>query len=255
MIKRINKANSKCLIFFNPVCTDRTFWESAIPAEILEAYEIILIDYPGYNSDFKKVESYQELAEYYHDELLSKIEKPMHLIGYSYGGILVQHLLNNKYNNLKSAVLVGCSNELKYRDKELLSVLKEILKSDMLLFCRAMSLLTQGVDSMNTRPLMAIQQYSHLKMSIADKAVIQQQIDHMLKLKQVNVRRQSTPVLFVYGDNDRLIDKDLLPAYKKSFASLRVVNLKGEDHMIDLEKVFTSIGQFLKLNYDSQTTA
>lgn len=71
MIERINIDKPECLVFFNPMSSDICFWKNSIPQELINNYEIIFIDYPGYNSPMEQLNSFNDLATYYHKLLLS----------------------------------------------------------------------------------------------------------------------------------------------------------------------------------------
>jgi len=246
MIERINKNQEECLIFFNPMSSDLCFWKNVIPQELKKEYEVIFVDYPGYNSPFIPFKSFEELSDYYHYELLSNIDKPMHLIGYSYGGLLVQHLLNNKYANLKTVTLIGCSNKLAVRDKEIVSILKSIVANDLYLFSRALSIFSHKPEDIDANPLIGLKKFSNLKLTVKDHLPILQQLNHILKIKEIEVRKQSTNALLIYGEHDRLIDLSTISRFKGFLDNLEIRELTNESHIISLEKVFVLITKFLK---------
>lgn len=245
MIERINTDKPECLIFFNPMSSDICFWKNSIPQELINNYEVIFVDYPGYNSPIKQLKSFNDLATYYHNLLLCKITKPMHLIGYSYGGLLIQHLLNNKYQHLKSITLVACSNKLAIRDKEIVSILKNVIVNDLYLFSRLLTLFSHKPEEINNNPLIGLQKFSNLKITTKSYKPILQQLNHVLQLKEVDIRKQSTKSILIYGEDDRLIDMTTINRFQKSLNNITIVKLNDESHIIEINKVFKHIINFL----------
>ena len=246
MIQRINKGNPESLLFFNPMSCDINFWKKTIPSELINNYDVLLINYPGYSSPFIPFPSFQDLADYYHKKVLSKLDKPMHLIGYSYGGLLVQHLLNNHYDNLESVTLIGCSNKLAVRDREIVSIFKNIVTKDLYLFSRILSILSHNPEEIEQNPLIGLQKFSNLKLTVEDYQPILQQLNHILKVKEIEVRDQQVPAMLIYGDQDRLIETSTINRFKEFLEHLEIVKLKGESHILDMENVFHHIVKFLK---------
>ncbi|WP_143304662.1 alpha/beta fold hydrolase [Chitinophaga vietnamensis] len=247
MIQHINKHHSECLVFFNPLCSDNCFWKKNIPEELVERFEVILFDYPGYHSPFVKLNNFSEVAGYVRRELLGKINKPMHLIGYSYGGLLIQHLLRDTYDNLASVILVACANKLAARDKEILSVLKGLAENDLYLFCRALTLFSHKPAEVNNNPLMGLQKFSNLKLSVTDSQAIVQQINHILQLSSIQLPKQTTNTLLIYGEEDRLIDTTTISQFRSYFENFSMVEMPGESHIVDQDQLFHHVTEFLKL--------
>ncbi|HEU4552198.1 MAG TPA: alpha/beta fold hydrolase [Chitinophaga sp.] len=246
MVQSINKSAAECLVFFNPLSSDSRFWKSTIPKRLLNRFEVVFYEYPGYNSPFIKLNSFNELALYVNDQVLNKIEKPVHLIGYSYGGLLVQHLLNLKPHNVKSAILVACANKILPRDKEILSVLKKLSEIDMYLFCRVLTLLSHGYADINRNPLLGLQKFSNLRLTIPDSMPVLQQINHILHTSTITIQQQATSILLLYGSEDRMIDTDTLNSFNEHLENLCCKKLHGEAHMMNPVKMFYHINQFLK---------
>lgn len=238
LTEHINKHHAECLVFFNPIGCDRGFWKNSLQPNILDKYEILLIDYPGYNSIFEKLSSFQELADYIHYNLLSKITKPFHMIGYSYGGFLLQHLLNNNYKTLKSATLIACVNKLGARDKEIVAVLKEVAQKDLYLFCRILTLFSNNPKEFKTNPLMGLQKFSNIKLSLTHAESLLQQLMHVLKYKQIEIREQKTPIKLIFGKDDKLIDVSQIEQFTKYFDNIEVFGLENESHIINMNKVY-----------------
>jgi|GEM_PF-1872554 len=246
MVQSINKSAEECLVFFNPLSSDSRFWRNTIPERLLNRFEVIFYEYPGYNSPFIRLNSFNELASYVNDQILDKIEKPIHLIGYSYGGLLVQHLLNLQPHNLKSAILIACANKILPRDKEILSVLKKLSEIDMYLFCRVLTLFSHGYADINSNPLLGLQKFSNLKLAIPDSIPILQQINHILRTSNIAIQKQATRTLLLYGSDDRVIDAETLDCFNEYLENLSLKKLQGEAHIINPRKMYYHINQFLK---------
>lgn len=246
MVQSINKNADEALVFFNPMSSDSRFWTTNIPQRLLDKFEVVFYEYPGYNTPFLKMDTFNELAQYVNQEILEKIEKPIHLVGYSYGGLLVQHLLNMQLRNVKSAILIACANQILPRDKELLSVLKKVSDIDMYLFCRVLSLFSHGYADFNNNPLLGLQKFSNLKLSIPDKGPIIQQINHIIRTSKIDIAKQPTRTLLLYGSEDRMIDAETLDSLNEHLENLSLKKLYGEAHIINPTKMFYHINQFLK---------
>jgi pimeloyl-ACP methyl ester carboxylesterase len=244
-IIKINKHNTESLVFLNPMASDSCFWKNNLPDELANKYEIIFINYSGYNSPFVELQSFQDLSNYVHTEVLSKLKKPFHLIGYSYGGFLAQHLLKNNYSNLKSTILIGCSYKLTPKDKETASVLKNIIEQDLYLFCRTLTLLSHSPEDLNKNPLMGLQKFSNLKLAIERKESIIQQLDHILKLKEIQHTIHLGKSMVLYGENDKMIDTATIETFNNFFKDLEIIRLPNESHMIDSDIMYYHITQFL----------
>ncbi|YAR63596.1 alpha/beta fold hydrolase [Bacillus cytotoxicus] len=75
-------------------------------------FEIILIDYPGFqNTEYHYVSSIQELTQLVTNTINELDEKPLHLIGYSFGGYVAQNLVMNSNLNVKTLTLIGSSKK------------------------------------------------------------------------------------------------------------------------------------------------
>lgn len=246
MIERINIDKPECIVFFNPMSSDIGFWKNNIPSELINNYEIIFIDYPGYNSQMEVIKSFDDLATYYHELLLSKITKPMHLIGYSYGGLLIQHLIKIKYYNLRSIILVACSNKLAPRDKEIVSILKNVIVKDLYVFSRLLSLFSHKPNEINENPLIGLQKFSNIRITTKNIDPILQQLNHVLQLKEINIRKQTAKSLLIYGEEDHLIDVTTLDSFQNLLKNITIIKLNNESHIIEINKVFDQIIKFLK---------
>jgi pimeloyl-ACP methyl ester carboxylesterase len=245
---KINTHNKEVIVFFNPLGTDSNFWKNIIPQELINSYDILLIDYPGYNSEFTQHASMQKLADEIHQTFILKITKPMHFFGYSYGGMVVQLLMNNQYENLRSVVLIASSNSPTHRDLEIVSVLKGILQHDMYLFCRALNIFSQSPESINENQLMPLQMFSNLKVTTSGIDPVLQQINHILKIKKIEIRKQATPVLIIFGENDRLLEASAIKDFSLFFDNLKILKLSNAYHIINLESVADKVTDFLKSN-------
>jgi hypothetical protein len=142
---------------------------------------------------------------------------------------------------------VACANRLTPRDKEILSVLKNLAERDLYLFCRALTLFSHKPEEVNGNPLMGLQKFSNMKLSVSGNDPILQQINHILQVSQIHIPEQQTNTLLVYGAEDRLIDLDTLDQFHSCFENLRLVKLEGESHIVDPDKLFYHITEFLKL--------
>lgn len=242
---RLNKHNPECLIFFNPMASDTCFWKNNLPDHLATKYEIIFIDYPGYNSPLVSLPSFQDMANYIHDQILSTLNKPFYLIGYSYGGLLVQFLLKNNYSQHKGTVLVGCSYKLTPKDKETTSILGKIIETDVYLFCRVLTLFSHNPEEINSNPLIGLQKFSNLKLTVNNSNPIIQQINHIKKMKEIKHDTRLEKTLIVYGENDKMIDTSTLEAFRENFKNLKIVQLKNEYHMINTELIYLEITNFL----------
>ncbi len=246
-IERINSDKSESLLFFCPMCSDTYFWKNYIPEELMNNYEIIFVNYPGYGcSPMREFASMRELANYYRTTILNKNKKPMHIIGYSYGGMLIQYLLETEYEYLESVILIACSNWLTLRDKEIVSVLKEIIVNDLYLFARTLSLFSHKAPDINKNPLIALQKFSNLKIATKDSSPILQQLNHILKQDGASVRKKEEKALFIYGKEDQLIDKKTLNEFREIYSNIDIEELENEAHIIDIDKIFKYIIKFLK---------
>ena len=246
MIEQIDSDKEECLVFFNPMGSSIHFWKRDFPQKLINNYEVIFVDYPGYNSQYIPIKSFDELASFYDKKLLSIIQKPMHFIGYSYGGLLILHLLNNKYQNLKSATLISCSNKLTIRDKEVVSVMKKIISYDMHLFSRTLSLFSHKPEQINNNPLIGLQTFSNLKLTIKDNRPVVQQLNHLLQMGEIKVKNQTVKSMLIYGEEDRLIDTSTLNRFNSFFKNLEIKKLENESHIIDTKKIFNHIIEFIK---------
>ena len=170
----------------------------------------------------------------------------MHLIGYSYGGFFIQHLLNKKYDNLKSVTLISCSNRLLPRNKEIMSVMKKIISYDMHLFSRVLLLFSNKPEEINQNPLIGLQTFSSLRLIVKDKRSIMQQLNHLSKMKEVKVPNQKIKSILIYGENDPLVDTSTLDESNPFFKDIKIVKLENESHMIDKAKLFRHIIEFIK---------
>jgi pimeloyl-ACP methyl ester carboxylesterase len=247
----INSHNEEVIVFLNPMGTDINFWKNCIPEDLINLYHILLIDYPGFNSEFIQYGRMQGLADAIHTEVISKITKPMHFFGYSYGGMLTQLLLNNIYENLLSVILVASSNNLTPRDKEIVTVLRDIISVDMYLFCRALTVFSQPPAAINENPLLFLQSFSNIKTATQTSKPLIQQMNHILNTKKIDIRNQQTPALVIFGESDKLLECFNISDFSSSLYNLKILRVKDQYHILDLDVLNNDIVEFLKSNsYD-----
>ncbi|QDP85575.1 alpha/beta hydrolase [Chryseobacterium sp. SNU WT5] len=238
----LNSYNDEAIVFLNPMGSDTRFWKKNFPDEILENYEVIFIDYPGYNSKFFKYKNFAEQAVDLCDNVLCKIKKPLHLIGYSYGGFLAQYIVNQNLENIKSMILIGSSYKLNPINIEINSVLKSVAKENLLLFCRSLSIISHEADEINSNPLMGLQKFANLKLSIDNSDVICNQLEHLLKHKSITFTcDKSLNTLIIYGENDKMMSDADINYYRNYFENLKVFKLRNESHMIPTETLYPLI--------------
>ncbi len=246
MIERINNDKPESIVFFNPMGTDLCFWKKKTPSYFINNYEVIFINYPGYNCLMETVDSFRDLADYYHEELLSQLEKPFHLVGYSYGGLLIQHILQREYAYVKSVSLIACSHKLSARDKENIYVLNEINAYNRFLFAKTLALLSYGPKAWAINPLLPIQIYANIKTTMKDHLPISQQLKHILDLKDITFPKVSVKALIIYGDQDQLMHAESLRAIEDLFESIKLIKLKNQYHMIDIDLIYKYLIKFIK---------
>lgn len=234
-----NSDNREAIVFLNPMGTDTRFWKNDFPKEILDKYETIFVDYPGYNSDFHKYASFSEVASDVCETVLSTIHKPVHLIGYSYGGFLAQHIVNRDIENIKSLVIIGASYKLNPINVEINSILKTIAKDSLMLFCKTLSVISHEANEINQNPLLGLQKYANLKISVKDSEIICNQLEHLLKHKKFSLNCDPTiDTLIIYGENDKMISDYDMNYYRNYFETLKIIKLKRESHMIPTENIY-----------------
>lgn len=235
----LNSYNEEAIVFLNPMGTDARFWKNNFPDEISDKYEVIFIDYPGYNSDFYRYASFPEVASDLYNTVLSTIDKPVHLIGYSYGGFLAQHIVNQNSDHIKSLVIIGASYKLNPINVEINSVLKSIAKDNLMLFCKTLSIISHEADEINKNPLLGLQKYANLKISVKDSEIICNQLEHLLKHKRFSLNCDpDINTLMIYGENDKMVSDYDMNYYRNYFENLKVIKLKGESHMIPTENIY-----------------
>lgn len=233
-----NNNKPEALVFLNPMGTDTRFWKNNFPTEIMDKYETIFVDYPGYNSDFYTYNSFSEVALDLYNKVLSKIHKPLHIIGYSYGGVLAQHIVNKDLENIKSLVLIGASYRLNPINVEINSILKTIATDNLMLFCKTLSVISHEADEINQNPLLGLQKYANLKISLKDSKVVCNQLEHLLKHKKFSLScAHDIKTLIIYGENDKMVSDQDMNYYRNYFENLKIIKLKGESHMIPTENI------------------
>ena len=64
----------EAILFLNPMCADTTFWKNIVSDRLASAYEILMVDYPGYNSAFVSQASLSDVAESVKREILDGMD-------------------------------------------------------------------------------------------------------------------------------------------------------------------------------------
>lgn len=225
--------------------TSKAFWESMIPQELYDKYEIILFDYPGFSSDFIIQKTLYDTSKLIQNELLDHLRKPVHFCGYSYGGMIVQELLKYSHSNLRSVILISSQNMLTFYDKELNRILYRIISTDELLFCRLLTVLSYDPIFINENSLFYVQLFSNLKLSPFSSAAISQQLNQMLQIDKIDFPVLRIPSLYIYGENDRMLKLNSVLEISKLLPDIEMIKFPESSHMLDGSLLFEKILFFL----------
>ena len=99
---------------------------------------------------------------------------------------------------------------------------------------------------------MGLQKFSNIKLSLLGVQPLLQQLNHILKVKEIKIRPQATPVNIIMGENDRLIDPEQMEKFSLYFTNLNISILEGESHILNMNKVYDILTLFLtKKSYGS----
>lgn len=237
--------NSEAIIFFNPMGTSNTFWQRMLPKELYDKYEIILFDYPGFNSDFRIQKTVSETSKMIKNELLNQIDKPFHFCGYSYGGMVVQELLKHSYSNLRSVILIASQNIMTFYDKEINRTLHQILSTDELLFCRLLTILSYDPSFINKNNMFYLQLFSSLKLSPFSSRAISQQLNQMMQIDKIDFPVLKIPSLYVYGENDRMLKDYSEQEIIKLLPDIEIIKIPKSSHILNGDLLFEKILSFL----------
>ncbi|MCU0097524.1 alpha/beta hydrolase [Bacillus sp. OR9] len=108
----VNENHAERVVFLNPLGATSQVWD-LYKKSLMNDFEIILIDYPGFqNTEYHHVSSIQELTHLVTNTIKELDEKPLHVIGYSLGGYVLQNLVINSNLNVKTLTLIGSSKKV-----------------------------------------------------------------------------------------------------------------------------------------------
>lgn len=100
------------VLFLNPMGADSAVWK--MTEQAFAGFECCFCDYPGYlDNPYVPYDSFATLA----DELIGQLEllddKPLHIVGFSFGSWLAQHVVHqSRALHIKSFVLIGSSEKI-----------------------------------------------------------------------------------------------------------------------------------------------
>ena len=221
----------KAILFLNPMCADTTFWKNIVSDRLASTYEILMVDYPGYNSAFVSQATLSDMAESVKREILDGMDKPVHLCGYSYGGIVLQEILKKGVKDLRSVVLISCPNRMTPYDKEVNRLLDTLLAEDEMAFCRLLMLLSYRPEFVNENPLFYLTVYAKIQAAGVKSAMLQQ-LRQMIAMDTVDFELKGIKAMCVFGENDRLLRSDTLSRFQERIDGLRAEIIPGASHML-----------------------
>ncbi|EGJ72506.1 alpha/beta hydrolase fold protein [Bacteroides coprosuis DSM 18011] len=236
---------SEKIIFLNPMGVDKSFWLNSIPKELYEKYDVVLFDYPGFNSQYIYQKTISETADYIFDKYIRGIDVPIHLCGYSYGGMVAQELLKRDLKELKSVILIATQNKLTTYDKELNKLLINLFNIDLLLFCRLLVLLSYNPSFVNENKMFYLQVFSSIKLSPEIAECITQQLDQMRQVDEIKFPVLDCSALYLYGEFDRMVKDNTANGINQLLPNIEVVKFSNSSHMIDSRLIFKEIIKFL----------
>jgi pimeloyl-ACP methyl ester carboxylesterase len=104
--------NSARILLLNPFFSNAKSWNIILP-NLTSKYEVVLVEYPGFGgAPTPPMESVEEYSERVHYLVGNLPDKPLHIIGYSFGSWVAQQIASRYQNNLRSLTLIGSSNHI-----------------------------------------------------------------------------------------------------------------------------------------------
>lgn len=252
-IQQINEDKPQRVLFLNPLGCSSSVWLSSL--KTFDDYEVVLIDYPGFGkSEFLPVNSVEDLSVQISESINRLPQKPLHLIGYSFGSWVAQNLVaRGQVSQIQSLTLLGSSdhvyNQGIFMIDEWINIIKDMGLESYYKQLAFWSFCTQTFEE--TPALLNIFIRSGLK-SCKDPEVMINQLEVAKKYKHgIDFNDITIPTHIVHGELDCLYPpfcpKKLVNAISHSHLSI----VEGVGHSALWEKnqhVSSLICQFIKEN-------
>ncbi|WP_242161644.1 alpha/beta fold hydrolase [Bacillus cereus group sp. BfR-BA-01522] len=249
----VNEKHTERVVFLNPLGATSQVWD-LYKKSLINDFEIILIDYPGFqNTEYHYVSSIQELTQLVTNTINELDEKPLHLIGYSFGGYVAQNLVMNSNLNVKTLTLIGSSKKVFNQGESLTSEWIKILNHMGLeTFLKQLALWSFHTKTFEINPhTMRMFTISSIR-GCSDKRVYENQLELITNYKtNMELEKIRVPSLIICGEYDNLYPKFCSEELKNSIKNARLIEVKDVGHAVpweDPKKVLGEIYNFLRVN-------
>jgi pimeloyl-ACP methyl ester carboxylesterase len=126
ILQKNEREGQERLLLLNPLGSDAGIWKMI--EKSFEDFEICLCEYPGYGDNpYEAYDSFETLA----DDLIQQIgkmnNKPLHIVGFSFGSWLAQHLVYRPGDlDIRSMTLIGSSEKIYTHGLEMMKSWMEV---------------------------------------------------------------------------------------------------------------------------------
>ena len=227
MLKLDNTNQSERILFLNPMGSSSKIWYPI--SAYLQAYEICFCDYPGFDAiPYQSFSTISELAESIKSELDDLSSKPTHIVGFSFGSWLTQHLVCELDFSVESVTLIGSSERIYRQGREMIGNWKDIYErthsiEDVLSQIAFWSFYTKTFESVEG--LLKNFMSSTIKL-LNNQEVILDQMSMALKFQTpVDLSKMNCPTLILRGKED---------AFYPRFCSQNLVDLISDAKLIEI---------------------
>lgn len=102
--------------------------------------------------------------------------------------------------------------------KDINKILYEMISMNELLLCKLLTILAYIPFFINENNLFYIKSFSNIELSLYSLAAIIQQLKQMSNIDKVDFPVLHIPVLYIYGENDRMLKINLVSEISKVIA-------------------------------------
>ncbi|PIF43641.1 pimeloyl-ACP methyl ester carboxylesterase [Chryseobacterium sp. 52] len=208
--ERYNSHYTQRIVFLNPMGMDSSYWTDTVHVkEEFEGYELVFIDYPGYqNNKTAPEDNFLQLVENLKTELEQLELKETSLIGCSYGGKIAMHLA--EIYEVKNLILIGTPANVEEDDLLYYRSLAEILGKDLNEFSVKLIEYCYTEKERKENPFLAIMFLFYVKTNNLREVIIKQ-LKHLTDTTQI-VNNRLRP-LIIMGKQDITLKTE----YKNKF--------------------------------------
>jgi pimeloyl-ACP methyl ester carboxylesterase len=243
--------NEQRLLLLNPFFSGMQAWKAVLPY-FTSKYEAVLVDYPGFGEvRAAPIESIEELSRRIAEVVEALPEKPLHVVGFSFGSWVAQQIAAAQPSALRSLTLIGTSDRIYQHGIHIVTEWLKILDVlGMEAVVAQLGLWSFSTQTFEQNPTFLSKYVRGTMAACADPEVLRNHLEACLHYRQgAALERIKVPTLILRGDLDFLYPRFCSVLLNEAIAGSRMQEIPEAAHAVLWEKtaaVIGSINSFLE---------